>query len=130
VGGCRYSQTGRSSGSRVRIGPGGGCNNGAEDLGPGDDDSGGGSKPTATGSPVPTATPVPPAVSPARATLFAGIGDPPNCNGSGQTFVVTGERPPFTVATEAGCVEPATLAASGDSFTLSAGAALVTSPSR
>ncbi len=101
-----------------------GCNNGANDFKQDDGNSSGGSKPTATGSPAPTATPVRPALSPARATLFAGPGDAPNCNGSRQTITVTGARPPFTVATEAGCVEPATLAASGDSFTLIAGSAL------
>ena len=61
-------------------------------------------------------------ISPAAATLFAGLGAPPDgCTGGVQTFVVTGEVPPFTLAANGGCLSTTTLASSGDSFTFTAG---------
>ncbi len=78
--------------------------------------------PTDTPVPTPTPTPVPPAIAPTQITLAGGSGAPPNaCNGSSQTFVVTGGSPPFTVFAGGGCVSTNSVPASGGSFTLTAG---------
>jgi hypothetical protein len=83
---------------------------------------------TPTSTPIPTATPsstptaVPPVVVPSEATLALGTGAPPTgCNGSTQTFVVTGGSPPFTVFGGGGCVSTASVATSGQSFVFTAG---------
>ncbi len=81
--------------------------------------------PKATEAPaVPTATPTvqPPAIVPASATLFAGVGAPPTCNGVSRSFVVTGGAPPFTLsAGGAGCLNPNVVTVSGGSLTFTSG---------
>ncbi len=78
--------------------------------------------PTETIAPTPTPTPVPPAIAPTQSTLAGGSGAPPNaCNGSSQTYVVTGGSPPFTVFAGGGCVSSASVPASGGSFIFTAG---------
>jgi hypothetical protein len=77
---------------------------------------------TATTAPTPTPTPAPPAIAPIQSTLAGGTGAPPNaCNGSMQTFVVTGGSPPFTVFAGGGCISTASVSTSGGSFSFTAG---------
>jgi hypothetical protein len=77
---------------------------------------------TATITPTLTPTPAPPAIAPTQSTLAGGSGAPPNaCNGSPQTFVVTGGSPPFTVFAGGGCVSITSVPTSGGSFTFTAG---------
>ena len=78
--------------------------------------------PTPTGTPLPTSTPQPPAIAPNQAALAGGTGAPPNaCNGSTQTFVVTGGNPPFSVFAGGGCVSVNSVPTSGGSFVFTAG---------
>lgn len=78
--------------------------------------------PTATITSTQTPTPAPPAIAPTQSTLAGGTGAPPNaCNGSTQTFVVTGGSPPFTVFAGGGCVSVTSVPTSGGSFTFTAG---------
>ena len=77
---------------------------------------------TATSVPTPTPTTLPPAIVPLQSTLAAGTGAQPNaCNGSTQTFVVTGGSPPFTVFGGGGCISTTSVLTSGGSFTFTAG---------
>jgi len=77
---------------------------------------------TATITPTPTPTPAPPAIAPTQGSLAGGTGAPPNaCNGSTQTFVVTGGSPPFTVFAGGGCVSTSSIPTSGGSFIFTAG---------
>jgi hypothetical protein len=78
--------------------------------------------PTATPNPTATPTSAPPAIAPPQVTLSVGAGAPPNaCNGAGQTFVVTGGSPPFTVSAGGGCVSVTSVPTSGASFLYTAG---------
>jgi hypothetical protein len=52
--------------------------------------------PTATATP--TATPGLPVIAPHQADLLAGVTGSPSCDGSSQTFTITGARPPFTLS--------------------------------
>jgi hypothetical protein len=57
-----------------------------------------------------------------QTTLAGGSGAPPNtCNGSTQTFVVTGGSAPFNVFAGGGCISTNSVPTSGGSFTFTAG---------
>ena len=77
--------------------------------------------PTATNTA--TATPGLPAIAPQLADLVAGVTGAPACDGTTQTFVVTGARPPFTLSAPNLCLSASTVG-EGGSVTVTAGSAI------
>jgi len=77
--------------------------------------------PTATATVTATPTPGLPVIEPDQAAVFAGVGAAPACDGTSQTIVVTGARPPFTLSAPNVCLSRTT-ANSGDSVTVTGGA--------
>lgn len=77
--------------------------------------------PTATATATATPTPGLPVIEPNRATLFAGVGAAPACDGTSTTVTITGARPPFTLAAPNVCLSRTTVN-SGDTVTVTGGA--------
>lgn len=69
--------------------------------------------PTSTGTATPTDTPGLPAISPLQASILAGVGAPPACDGQVQAFTITGARPPFTLSAMGGCLNTTSVGAGG-----------------
>ncbi|MBX3025747.1 Ig-like domain-containing protein [bacterium] len=75
---------------------------------------------TATPTDTPTPTPGLPAIAPPQADLLAGVSGAPSCDGTSQTFTITGARPPFTLSAPNLCLSSSSVG-DGGTVTVRAG---------